>query len=161
MKCSDHILGIIQLFEGYEPVALQLKGDRKGVITGGYGTIVHPTGVPVKVGDLFSREYSLECLKFEVDQKCNGINKILDSWSVLLNQNQFDALCCFLYNVGMGGIAPTTSTGNALRNDDLGAFANHMLDWNKGTTYFLGIPRKVTLQGLVDRRNTERKLFLS
>ncbi len=161
MKVSDNILGLVRTFEGYEPIAKQLKGDRKGVITGGYGTIRHPDGTPVKVGDIFDRQYSLECLKFEMNSKAAKLNKVITAHSVLLNQNQFDALASFGYNVGDGKFDPGTTMGDAIRSDSIERMADAFLVYICGTKYFLGIPRKVVLPGLVSRRKAERDLFLS
>lgn len=161
MKVSDHIIGIIKNFEGYTPIAKQLKGDKKGVITGGYGTITHPNGTPVKIGDLFSREYSLFCLENEMNKKCERLNQVIAAYSVLLNQNQFDALACFIYNVGQGKLDAGTTMGDALRSDDLKRMADAFLVYTKGTIYILGVPFKKELPGLVIRRNAERGLFLS
>lgn len=149
------------MFEGYTPVAQQLKGDKKGVITGGYGTIIHPDGRPVKIGDYFSREYSLFCLKDEIDRKCVKLNKVIDQLSLQLNQDQFDALACFIYNIGDGKLDAGTTMGDALRTKDKLKIANAFLVYTKGTKYFLGIPRKVELPGLVKRRKAERDLYLS
>lgn len=161
MKVSDNVLGLIQNFEGFTPVAKHLPGDPKKIITGGYGTIAHPTGQPVKVGDVFSREYALHCLKHEIDKKCARLSAIIEFNSILLNQNQFDALSSFAYNVGVGKLERGTTMGDALWSDNIQEMADAFLVYVKGTKYFLGIPRKVTLPGLVNRRRAERLLFLS
>lgn len=161
MEVSENIVKIIQMFEGYTPVAKHLKGDRKHIITGGYGTIIHPSGQPVKVGDKFSREYSLYCLMFEVKKKCKKLNKVIEENSIILNQNQFDALACFIYNIGEGKLNPGTTMGDAIRSDNIQSMADAFLVYVKGTEYILGVPYKKTLPGLVSRRKAERELFLS
>lgn len=83
---------------------------------------------------------------------------------VKLNQNQFDALVSFVYNVGPGskgvkdGLINLRSgaTSSILRNLRAGAFtaaANGLLDWTKSGGVVMG--------GLVKRRQAERALFLS
>lgn len=161
MEISENILKVVKKFEGYEPVARQLPGDPKGIITGGYGTIRHPNGEPVRSGDVFTPEYSLHCLKFEMKDKADALNKVLIKASVIINQNQFDALVSFGYNVGTGKYLKGTTMGDAIWSDNIQAMADAFLAYVKGTKYFLGIPRKVTLPGLVNRRKAERELFLS
>lgn len=161
MEISNNIIKVVQDFEGYEPIARHLEGDPKNVITGGFGTIVHPNGIPVKVGDKFPRDYAIQCLIFEMGQKTKRLNEIITQNSILLNQNQFDALTSFAYNVGVGKLERGTTMGDALWSDNIQAMANAFLVYVKGTKYFLGIPRKVTLPGLVNRRKAERSLFLS
>lgn len=161
MNISDHIIGIIQLYEGYEPVACQLKGDRKGVITGGYGTITHPSGSPVKIGDLFSREYSLYCLQFEMKSKCQLLNNVILRYALTLNQNQFDALSSFAYNEGCGYFEEGHTLGDAMKVGNIQAIADALLLYTKGTKYFFGVAYKAILPGLVARRKSERELFLS
>lgn len=161
MKVSDHIILVVQLFEGFEPVAKHLSGDPTNIITGGYGTIIHPDGRAVKPGDVFTREYALFCLKDEMDKKCVKLNKLIDIYGWQFNQDQFDALASFIYNVGEGKLDAGTTMGDALRARDILKIANAFLVYTKGTKYFLGIPRKVDLPGLVKRRKAERDLFLS
>jgi GH24 family phage-related lysozyme (muramidase) len=161
MKVSDKILGIVQEFEGYAPIANHCSGDPKNIFTGGYGTICHPTGQPVKDGDVFSKSYALYCLEFEMDAKCVNLNKCLLQNSVILNQNQFDALASFIYNVGDGKLTKGTTMGDAIAADDIRLISNAFLAYTKGTAYIFGIPYKKVLPGLVARRKAERDLFLS
>jgi hypothetical protein len=69
------------------------------------------------------------------------------------NQNQFDALTSFVYNVGPGGVATSTGVGRALRAKNWKSAAEHLLDWDKAGGR--------TLAGLTRRRRAERKLFLT
>jgi len=161
MKASEKILSIIKEFEGYTPVADQLKGDRKGVITGGFGSIQHPDGRPVKVGDKFPMEYAVACLLFEIEKKCKRLNEVIEIYAIHLNQNQFDALASFIYNVGDGKLDFGTTMGDALHSDNVIKIANAFGAYVYGTSYILGIPYKKKLTGLVRRRAMEKKLFLS
>ena len=71
---------------------------------------------------------------------------------VKLNQNQFDALVSFTYNLGAGALGSSTLLGKLNRGDFEGA-ADEFPKWNKAGG-------KV-LNGLVKRRAAERSLFLS
>lgn len=69
-----------------------------------------------------------------------------------LNQNQFDALVCFAYNVGLGSFKKSTLLKKLNAGDYLGA-SNEFEKWNKAGG-------KV-LKGLTARRLDEKSLFLS
>ena len=69
------------------------------------------------------------------------------------NQNMYDALASFIWNVGPGGVAADTTIGKRLRARDWPGAADAMLAWNKAGG--------VVVQGLVNRRQRERKLFLT
>jgi lysozyme len=70
-----------------------------------------------------------------------------------LTQNQYDALCSFVYNVGPGALAPTTGIGLALRRRDWQGAADQLLRWDKAGGH--------ALPGLTRRRRAERALFLA
>ena len=55
-----------------------------------------------------------------------------DLTSVKLNQNEFDALVSFIYNVGVDAYRRSTARRRLNRNDRLGA-ADALTWWNKAT----------------------------
>ena len=69
-----------------------------------------------------------------------------------INQNQYDALCSFTYNVGIRAFIKSTLLKKINQNDFSGA-ANEFLRWNKVD----GKPHP----GLTDRREQEKNLFTS
>ena len=69
-----------------------------------------------------------------------------------LNQNQFDALVSFVFNVGATAFSHSTLL-KKLKSRDFDAAADEFLRWNKAGG-------KV-LRGLTTRREAERELFLS
>ena len=71
---------------------------------------------------------------------------------VAVNQNQFDALVDFAYNLGVNALAGSTLLKKLNAGDFAGA-ADEFPKWNKAGG-------KV-LKGLVRRRAAERSLFLS
>ena len=73
-----------------------------------------------------------------------------------LNQNQFDALVCFTFNVGLGNFETSTLFKN-LKIVDLPRAANQFLVWNKGHDEHGNL---IVLDGLTKRRAAERALFL-
>ena len=71
---------------------------------------------------------------------------------VPITQNQFDALVSFCYNLGQEALRKSTLL-KKLNNKDYKGAADAFLNW----VYASG----KKLQGLVNRRTDERKLFLS
>lgn len=143
MKLSDAGAHLIESFEGFVPHPYR---DAVGVWTIGFGSTkgVGPGSPHV------TRQQAHDRLMREVDASYGAAINALD---LPLNQNQFDALVSFVYNVGTGGVAASTGVGRALRARDWRAAADRLLQWDKA-----GGRR---LAGLTRRRQAERALFLS
>lgn len=150
MPISLNALALIKEFEG-----LRLKAyiDPVGIPTIGYGTIRYPDGNPVEMGDSISEAEAEAYLKFECDRLAEKVAAALGGPSA--NQNQFDALVSFTYNVGIGAFLGSTLLAKLKRGDVDGA-ADEFPRWNKGTVD--GI--RTELPGLTARRRKERALFL-
>jgi lysozyme len=71
---------------------------------------------------------------------------------VYLNQNQFDALCDFAFNVGAGNFRSSTLL-RLVNAGNLAAAADQFARWN--------LAAGKVMPGLVKRRAAERALFLS
>lgn len=154
MKISSKGINLICEFEGYSNVAYK---DIAGIYTIGYGIIKYPDGKPVLKDDKCTKEQALEWLNFEVEQKCRRFNMILKEIDLKLNQNQYDALCSFFYNVGIGKCEKGSSMGDAIHSKNTSNIANSFLIYCKYTK--LGI--KLTSKGLLKRRMAEKELFES
>lgn len=74
--------------------------------------------------------------------------------TVPLTQNQFDALVCFTFNVGPGGIG-NTGVQRAVNSSDFGAVPAALEQWSKAKVD----GAIVTLPGLLARRKSEGELF--
>lgn len=73
-----------------------------------------------------------------------------------LSQNEFDAVCSFVFNVGLGNFEDSTLLIR-LRANDKGAAASEFGRWIYGTDKK---GNKVKLPGQITRRAAERDLFL-
>lgn len=78
-----------------------------------------------------------------------AVNKYV---KVPLSQNQYDALCSFVYNLGATNFRNSTLLKKLNKKDYNGA-ANELLRWNK--------QKGKVLRGLTKRRQLEKDLFLS
>jgi lysozyme len=134
-------LHLIEEFEGYSYHAYWDPYGR--VWTVGYG---ETSGVGP--GSTMTREQAEADLKGRVVREYEPAIKAL---GVPLNQNQFNALCSFVWNLGPGSMQ--WDIGQLLRRREYGAAANAMLEYCRAGG--------VVLQGLVNRRMAERRLFLT
>jgi GH24 family phage-related lysozyme (muramidase) len=135
----------VSLIKGFEGFSSKPYQDSVGVWTIGYG---HTEGVGPNSAHLTEPQASA-LLKRDLDNK---YAPFVNALKLPLNQNQFDALVSFVYNVGPGGVVASTHIGQALRAHAWVAAANDLLEWDKAGGQ--------TLLGLKRRREAERNLFL-
>lgn len=141
MNISANGVKLIQQFEGLRLKAYQ---DAVGVWTIGYGH----TGPDVTPGLVISQAQADALLARDLNRFETGVSRLV---SVPLNQNQFDALLSFSYNLGLGSLQNSTLLRLLNQRDYAGAGAQFPR-WNKAGG-------KV-LPGLTRRRAAEQALFL-
>ncbi len=146
MKISARGIELIKQFEGLELEAYQ---DIAGVWTIGYGH----TGADVEPGMRISERDADALLQRDLKPRENSVDSLT---KVDLNQNEFDALVSFIYNVGADAYRGSTARRRLNRNDRMGA-ADALTWWNKATVG--GVLREVA--GLTRRRAAERAVFLT
>lgn len=131
---------IVKEFEG---LRLETYKCPAGVWTIGYG---HTRGVIP--GDVITEAEAEALLAEDLEDSEDAVRAFVN---VELNQNQFDALVSFVYNLGSGNFNSSTLLRKLNNGDYLGA-ANEFNRWNKAGG--------VVLSGLVRRRNAEANLFI-
>lgn len=146
MRVSENGINLIKQFEGCRLTAYQ---DSVGVWTIGYGWTQPVDGKPVAKGMVITQQKANDLLKQGVVQYENGVNSLV---KVQLNQNQFDALVDFAYNLGVNALKGSTLL-KKLNAGDYGGAANEFTKWNKAGGK--------ELAGLTRRREAEKSLFLS
>lgn len=113
MKISDNGLNLIKKFEGCRLTAYQ---DTVGVWTIGYGTTNADkaiTGTTICQGLRISQETADEWLRQSVDKKYGP--KVEKYSAYNWNQNEFDALVSFAYNIG--SIDGLTASGSRSKEE--------------------------------------------
>lgn len=141
MKTGNAGLNLIKSFEGCRLTAYK---DAVNVLTIGYGH----TG-NVKEGQVISQAQAEQLLRDDLNRFENGVEKLV---TVELNQNQFDALVSFSYNLGLGN----------LQNSDLLKYVNKKDFTNASKEFTLWVHAGgIVLNGLVRRRSAERDLFIT
>ncbi len=142
MKISQKGIDLVKSFEGLE---LKAYKDSVGILTIGWGS----TGSHVTAGMTITKEQAEQLLKKDLERFERGVSDLV---KVPLNQNQFDALCSFAFNLGLGNLKSSTLLEKLNSLDYQGA-ANEILRWNRAGGKVLA--------GLTRRRIAERDLFLS
>lgn len=146
MRVSENGINLIKQFEGCRLTAYQ---DSVGVWTIGYGWTQPVDGKPVGKGMTITQQKADDLLKQGIVQYENGVTNLV---IVPLNQNQFDALVDFAYNLGVNALKESTLLKKLNAGDYAGA-ANEFTKWNKAGGK--------ELAGLMRRREAEKSLFLS
>lgn len=133
-----------KLTESFEGCRLTAYQDSVGIWTLGYGRTAG-----VKQGDTCTQEQADAWLAEDLASAEHTVNTLV---KVPLNQNQFDALVDFVYNVGSGNFEHSTLLSLLDQGAYIGA-ANQILAWDKAG--------HVPVAGLTRRRVAEQKLFLT
>ena len=139
MKISKEGIALIKKFEGIELEAYQ---DSVGVWTIGYG---HTKGV--KEGDNISLKKAEQMLEEELIEYEGYINNMVE---LGLEQNQFDALVAWVYNLGPTNLRQSTLL-KVLNQGLFNEVPYEIKRWNKAGGE--------VLNGLVRRREAEALLF--
>lgn len=146
MRASNNLITyLLKPSEGFESHPYQKKGDRPTI---GYGSTFYADGRAVTLSDPpISEEKATQLVLATMGKYEDCVNKNV---RVQLNQNQFDALVDFCYNVGNGNFISST----LLKKLNAGDFSGASLEFGKWTK-----AAGVELAGLVTRRRNERLLF--
>ena len=138
MKISEEGIRLIKHFEGCKLLAYQ---DSVGVWTIGWGHTKE-----VFEGMEVSQKDADAMFLYELEEYENYINRT----GVELNQNQFDALVSWVYNLGPANLVSSTML-KRLKSGEYWDVPTQMKRWNKagGTV----------LKGLTLRRNAEALMF--
>lgn len=144
MTVSQKGLDLVKQFEG---LRLNAYLDSVNVPTIGYGTTVYPNGNKVKIGDVCTKEEAETYLRTDINRRAAAVGEIG------VNQNQFDAILSFCYNLGLGAWNKSTLRKKILANKNDPTIETEFNKWNKAGGKVLA--------GLVKRRQAEADLYFS
>lgn len=138
---SRNALDLIKKFEGCRLEAYQ---DIGGVWTVGWGT----TGPGITEGLRVSQGVADAMLLGHIREIALDVSPLV---KLIPNQNQFDAIICLSYNIGVGALKTSTLL-KCLLNRQFDRVAEEFLKWNHvhGTV----------ISGLTRRRQAEHDLFI-
>lgn len=117
----------------------------------GYGNTYYTDGKRVTLLDKeITKQQAFDMFKEVANRFAKRVDALVTS---NINQNQFNALVSFAYNVGTGNFASSTLLKKVNRNPDDLSIKDEFLRWNKAGG-------KV-INGLTNRRNEEADLYFS
>lgn len=148
MRCNERGIEIIKKWEGFRPTSYLCLAKKRTI---GYGHFIKP-------GEEFQEPMSREIAYALLLKDLREVEVCLDELiEVILTRNEFSALCCLVFNIGVYAF----SHSPLVRNINLGLLtkvADEILLWNKITGED-GI--KHESKGILNRRKEERELFLT
>lgn len=133
-------LAILKEFEGCK---LTVYKDLVGYLTVGYG---QRTNLPE--GTIITQDEADKLLEKSVELTSQGVKACV---KVPLNENQFSALVCLAYNIGISALQESTLVRLLNASDYIGA-SQQFVRWDKAGGK--------DIPGLLRRRLTEKALFL-
>jgi lysozyme len=117
----------------------------------GYGNTYYPDGKRVTLLDKdITKQQAFDMFKEVANRFGKRVDELVTS---NINQNQFNALVSFAYNVGTGNFSSSTLLKKVNKNPNDLTLKAEFLRWNKAGG-------KV-LNGLTNRRNEEADLYFS
>ena len=133
----------IQLIKNFEGCSLKSYKCPAGVITLGYGHTGTYKGKPLTLGMTITQQEADDLLKQDLIKYENYVNSLHRDF----NQHEYDALCSFVYNCGIGSL---TTLCRGRNNEQIG----------KALTLYNKAGGKV-LAGLTRRRKAEQELYFT
>lgn len=142
MKPSANAYNLVKASEGLRLSAYPDPGTGAEPYTIGYGSTHGVTkGMTITPADATVR------LAEDMTEAADAVNRLV---KVKLNQNQFDALCSLVFNIGQANFKGST----LLKSLNQGEFAGSAREFDRWV-----YAAKKKLPGLVARRKVERDLF--
>ena len=151
MKISQDGIDLIKYFEGCPMKDDMVVSYRcpANKLTIGFGSLKLQDGSPVQDGMTITKQEAEELLTHELKEFEGYVNQMVE---VALNQNQFDALVSWVFNLGPTNLKNSTML-KVLNSThvDWTDIPNQIQRWNKVN----GVPN----EGLKKRRKAEALLF--
>ena len=138
------------LIRRWETLRTKAYLDTEGIPTIGYGT-TSKSGIPVKMGMVITAKQAEDYMQTTIDKIYGAAVK--QHVKVPLRQQEYDALCSFVYNVGGGALKSST----LLRKLNKGRYADvpsELMRWTRSKSGNAG-------RGLRNRRTSEVAMWES
>jgi len=145
MQASSKAIDLIKEFESFSAKVYICPA---GKLTIGYGHVITTADQELK-NKILTQKDAEELLKEDLKYFVDYINKVCNRYQVNLNQNQFDALCSFCFNLGNF----TNAMLERFKAKDIKAIGDSLTLYNKVNSK--------ELKGLTKRRKAEQELFFS
>lgn len=145
MKLNKKGIDLMHQFEGLKLKAYLCPAN---VATIGYGNTYYEDGKKVMLGDEITEERADQLFLIIAEDFSKAIRPFIKS---ALNENQFSALVCFAYNVGVANLKKSTLLTKVNANKDDKTIRDEFMKWDKANGK--------TLSGLTRRRKAEADLY--
>lgn len=153
-QASRKIVEFISSFEGFRSKPYY---DIAGKPTIGYGATYYQDGRKVTMQDPpITKQCALDLKEFHIEETEKVVRKYVKS---NINQNQFDALVSWVYNLGEGNLKTSTLLKKINANPNDPTIKNSWVQWNKARN-----PKTGKLEfsnGLNRRRHEEVAIYFS
>lgn len=127
----------IDLLKKYEGLSLKSYLCPKGVATIGYGSTMWNDSKPVKLGEVITIEDAEKLLMDDLKKRSVIIQNLN------LNQNQFDSILVFIYNIGIRAFLNSTMLKKIKVNPNDATIKDEFLRWvNKGSAFEKGLTKR-------------------
>lgn len=146
-RCAD-------LIREYEKCKLVAYLDAVKIWTIGWGNTRYIDGTKVKEGDKITKEQAEAIFQHHLTQFGEGVDAVVKQ---VINQDQFDALVSFAYNVGLGNFGTSSLLKKVKKNPNDPTIEAEFLRWNKGRNP--ETKKLEVLNGLTKRRQSEADLY--
>lgn len=143
MQAGKNCIDLIKKFEGLK---LESYKCPAGLWTIGYGNTQWENGFRVLENQVIDIKRAEKLLTF-------WVSKYADRITVKCNQNQFDALVSFAYNVGITNFDSSTLKKKVIANPNDPTIRDEFMKWVSS--------RGKQLAGLVKRREAEANLYFT
>jgi lysozyme len=147
MKLNQAGIDLMHEFEGLKLEAYLCPAN---VPTIGYGNTFYPDGKKVKLGDKITKEQADTLFLGIAEDFAKRVRGLLKKD---LNENQFSALVCLAYNIGVANLNKSTLLKKVNVNPSDSTINAEFLKWNKAGGKVLA--------GLTRRREAESKLYFT
>ncbi|MEF2964805.1 RHS repeat-associated core domain-containing protein [Paenibacillus sp. M1] len=149
MQVSDEYIKFVMDYETYHRTPY--RGQDRQNLTIGYGHVIKKGE---DFGDGLTQQQAMELLKKDINERAIVINQWADENKIELNQQQFDAIVDFAFNIGIGAFYDSTfarlmKSGNS-SSDELKEAMMLFVKVNKENSF-----------GLYQRRMDQWQIFYS
>jgi lysozyme len=148
-KTSAAGINLIKKFEGFSSKPYPDPATGGVPFTIGYGSTYYEDGRKVTMADTpITEDRATKLLAQLLDHYERGVDSLCRDD---IGQNQFDALVCFAYNVGIGALKGSTLLKKLNANPNDPTIKDEFLRWNKAAGR--------VMKGLTKRRAEEADLY--
>ena len=148
MHCSEIGIELIKHFEGLRLTAYVCIGGKPTI---GYGSTYYEDGSRVNLGDVITLQQANELLMNILSQFERDLSTLIHG--IPVNQNQFDALVSFAFNIGIESLAQSTLLKKVKSDHNDTAIAVEFGRWVMASGQ--------RINGLAIRRRKEAELYFS